>query len=375
MYHPGKKWLPVFIVLLVMSLLVPAGSAYGQEPLTVEEAIDTALKNSNDLKSIQEQVERLWEQRKDVADDVDYVPAPGVGAGTAEAQSMWTSLLNVDINWRIKKRELEEARRKLALDIISKYMDVVTAQENLKRAEIIASRDTVSLKNMQAMVAVGMATQANLSGIEAQAENAQKSLEVARHNLEKAYEALNRLMGVELSKRYEVIVPDYRKLAIQDVEVEAERAVDTNYDVWLLRRKTDIENWDLDYPFTYGPNGTAVKDYDVEEHDVYSVNFARLSAEDAVREQVRKAYRDILNLEEQIVAAQKGVAAAEENARTGKVQYEVGVITREQLLKLEAGAVEAATALNSLKAAHFASVAVFKWLTGKEISQFYNNNQ
>lgn len=353
--------------LVALGVLFPVAPAAGQEYVSVEDAVKIALDNSRDLKSLEEQVDRLWEQRKDVAEDVNYIPAPGAGVVVTQAQALWSNLLNVDINWQIKKRELAETRRKLALDVATAYSNVVSAAENLKKAEIAARRDEEALKNMRVMVAVGAATEGSLAGLEAQAENSRKAREVAEQNLNKAYEALNRLMGVGLDRRYEVALPEYLKLEVKDVDAEAERAVDTNYDVWLIKRKIDIENWDLDYPYTLGSGSTTVvKEYDIEKHDVYALEHSLVSAQDKVREQVKKAYRDILALEEQVAAAEKALAAAEKALRDARVQYEVGVIIREQLLRAEAQVAEALSGLNSLKAAHFASLASFRWLTGRE---------
>lgn len=363
----ARRLLRLAALCLLALGLFSASPAAAQEFIPLEEAVKIALKNSHDLKSLEEQVERLWEQRKDVAEDVDYMPAPGAGVVVTQAQALWSNLLNVDINWQIKKRELAEARRKLALDVAVAYSNVVSAAENLKKVEIALRRDEEALKNMRVMVAVGAATEGNLAGLEAQAESSRKAREVAEQNLSKAYEALNRLMGVDLNSRYEVSLPEYQKLEVKDVDAEAERAVDTNYNVWLIKRKIDIENWDLDYPYTLGPGGTTgVKKYDVEKHDVYALEQSRVSAENQVREQVKKAYRDILSLEEQVAAAERGRAAAEKALRDARVQYEVGVITKEQLLQAEVQVAEALSGLNSLKAAHFASVVTFRWLTGRE---------
>lgn len=361
-----------FVMLAVLVFLIGSGAAAAEakEPATPEMSLkDAVLKAwsvSEEVKAAQRAVDKAEEQRDNAADSVDFIPAPL--SATPQGDVVWSMFQKADINWQVSKKDLELKRDNVAIDVFTKYYAVVAAQDALKKAEVAVARDEQALQVARAMYRAGMTTNAAVSGAEAKAESSRKALAAAKEDLDKAYVAFNRLVGLWPEDRPVLTEKlEFSPLQIDSIDYEAQRAVESSKQIWMLKKKVDVEKLDVDYPWDVGLSGFSWKYYDVERPDVDIAELNVASAANTIKEQVRSLYHDIRSAEEQYTSLQAALKAAEENLRVARIMFDAGMTTQDKVKEAEAACAELSNNMVMLTYKHEVMKANFRLLTGDAV--------
>ncbi|RDV84542.1 TolC family protein [Ammonifex thiophilus] len=357
------------LLLLVSSLLAPFlawGAESSQMSLSLAEAVQLAWQNSPDIRAAQAEVDKWWEQRKDAADVVEkmsYIPAAGPNV-VPYADMAWVALLSTDAAWQMAKKNLEDKKQYLAVQVAQAYYDVLAAQtayEQAKRQLELAER---ALSVARAAYWAGTATNFDLAKPEADAQAASKGLAAAKEALGKAYVVLNRLIGLPSDSRPVLTTrPPTENLKVESLDAEVSRALESSASIFALRKNVDIARWNVDYPYA---TGKYLK-YNIATADLAASEQQLYAAQDVLKEKVHTTYRQIRSLEEQIQAQEAQVKAAEEAARLAKIRYEAGVAIKLEVDKAETALAEARAKLENLYCQHAAALAGWNYLTGRPV--------
>ncbi|SHJ27768.1 TolC family protein [Desulfofundulus thermosubterraneus] len=327
------------VFILIASLLVPP-FAWAKEPatpeLTLNQAIALALAHSESVKKAEKEIDRTYEWREERADQLDYVPTTPPGNPMVEIA--WSNLLAADLTWRMSKKSLTAEQDKVALDACKKYWDVLKAREKVRAAEEGLKKADWELRKARANFQVGMIPQAALVAAEAGLAQARAALEVAKNDLDNAYAAFNRLVGLWPQDR-PVLVDgvNFNPLQVSDVETEVGRIVDESPTVWLASEKVTLQKYYEDMMFYTGE----YRPYQVRKIEVEQAELDAATARKMMEEITRSLYYSAKSLEESYQALQEGVKTAEENLRVTKVKYDVGMATRAEVAAAEAALAEA----------------------------------
>lgn len=367
---PRSIMLALFLFLcFTAGAALPA--AWAKEPATPElslkEAVLMAWSNSEDVKAAELGVEKAEEQRQDASHFVEMIPASGP-SGNPNAAIIWTNFLKADIAWQMAKKDLQQKKDNIVVDVFTKYYTVINCQDKLKKAEVDLGRDEEALRVARAGFRAGTVTGAAVTGAEARAEASRKALEAARAELEKAYISFNKVVGLWPEDR--PVLTDalsFTPLEIDSLDAEAARAVENSKDIWKLKQLVAIEQLDVDYPWGIGSGGVSYKYYDVEKPDVDIAELNVAAAESAIKEKVRTLYQDIRATEEQYNALLAAKQAAEEQLRVARALYDCGMTTLEKLKEAEAGCAEVENNIAGLVYKHAIQVANFNLLTGRPV--------
>lgn len=357
------------LLLFVSSLFAPFLAWADESPqmtLSLAQAVQLAWQNSPDIRAAQAEVDKWWEQRKDAADVVErmsYIPAAGPNV-VPFADQAWVGLLMADAQWQMAKKDLEDKKQYLAMQVAQAYYDVLAAQAEYNRQQQqlrLAERD---LTVARAGYWAGTATLFDLSPKEAQVEGSRKAAAAAKEALDKAYVALNRLVGLPSDARPVLTdQPPRENLVVYSLDAEVARAIDSSAAIFKAKKAVDIARWQVDYPYATGKYlkyDIATADLTVSEQNLYA-------AQDQLKEKVLTTYRDIRRLEEEIQAQEAQVRAKEEAAKLARIRYEAGVAIRLEVDKAETDLANARAQLETLYCQHAKALAGWNYLTGRPV--------
>lgn len=345
--------------LLITSLWTTACWA-DEEPeanqLKLNEAIDLALEHSKSITRSELDIEKYKEQREDAQDSVTFTPTGGAPNPAAEAA--WYSLLSTDLSWQMSKKSYAAEEDRVVLDTCKYYWNVQKSLENVKNKELAVKLAEMALQRVQAMVRVGMtppdapagaSPQAALTSAEGSLAKAKSDLTQAQNKLNSDYEALNLLIGLDPADRpFPADNIEFEPLPDVELETEVQRVIEKSPKIWLAEEKINLAKFAYEAMWATGQYTS----YDVRKVEKEQAELDAVTAKDATRLATRGLYYTVRNLEAGIAAAEKGVAAAGEGLRVAKLQYELGMITKENLQQAENGLTQAKQTLADLIRQH-----------------------
>ncbi|KJS66604.1 MAG: hypothetical protein JL50_11205 [Peptococcaceae bacterium BICA1-7] len=351
-----RKLTVAIVFLLITSLWSQA--CWAKEPATPElklqGAIDLALKNDNSIEKSSLNIEKAKEQRENASDSVTYSPGD---VQNAAADTAWYGLLSADLSWMMSKKTYAADEDSLVLSVCEKYWNVQESIEDLKAKEVAAAAAELTFRRVQTMVKLGMtppdyasaSPEGVLAGAGAKYNTAKSDLEKAKNKLNTDYETLNQMIGLWPEDR-PVLVEEVGFEPLKEVvlEYEVQRVLEKSPKVWQAEESINLAKFASQKMWASGQ----YTPYEVRKIEKEQAELDAASAKEAVALATRSLYYTVRNLEAAMPVAEKGVAGAEESLRVAKLTYDLGMITREDLLKAESALEDAKKGLLELKANH-----------------------
>jgi outer membrane protein TolC len=327
-----------------------ASTNQNQVVLTLQQAVDMGLENDQGVKSADLEIDRTKELRDSAAENIKFFPSLGSGNDySTKYQLSWNNLLSADLTWQMSKKQNEVTRDSLALQITKSYWDVQNAEENLNIQQLLKKKALTYLQNAQVGYQVGVVSHSDAVNAETQWNQAKAAVDAAQKNLDGAYSAFDKLIGISQDER--PILSDsaaYEPLIVNDLESEAERIADSSPNVWLTQQKVTIQKWAADMASFTGQ-------YEPYEARKIGENQAELNADNALeltKQGVRNLYYAIVEVEKSYDAAQESLKIAEENLTVAKAKYDAGVAIQSDLISAEVAVVQAQQQIDSLVRQH-----------------------
>ncbi|MEW5952346.1 MAG: TolC family protein [Bacillota bacterium] len=342
-------------IMLLSGLWVPG--VWAKEAATPEiglnEAISIAINKSNTLKKVNLEIDKAYENRQEADDELDYTPVPGniynpmVGAA-------WYSLLSHDLSWQMSKRNYIVEEDRIVLETCQKYWNVLVAQEKYKVSKHNLKKSEIELANIRALVNVGMAPQGMSPAMAIKQAEGKKAASfaayvTAENELSKAYEALNKLIGLWPEDR-PILKDNILFTPLEDVALDAHvrSVLDHSPSVWLAEEAVSMAKYAQSMMFAMGK----YTPYEVRKIEVQQAELDSMNARDAIRMATREMYYALRNIEEAYASTEKGIQTAQEALRVIKLLYEVGMATELDVVQAEEALAEVKQGLVDLSAQH-----------------------
>lgn len=350
----GKRYITRFLTVVLITALFTGTlvtGAWAKEPakpeLSLNQAVALALKHDEGLRKAEKEVDRTEEMRKYRAEKVDYTPTEPPGSALVEVP--WSNFLMADLTWAMSKKSLTAEQDKIALDTCKKYWDLLLAQEKLKTAEVSLFNAQRQLRNARVTYEAGIAPRTTLVAAEAQYRGAESTLAAARNDLDKAYVALNKLIGLWPEDR-PVLTDEmkYTPLEVSNLDYEVTKVLESAPTVWLAQEKVTLQKYLEDMMFYTGE----YRPYQARKIEVEQAELDAASTKKAFEQMTRSLYYGVKSLEEAYAGAQEGVRVAEENLRVAKVKLTVGMATPTDVTAAEKALAEARAASYDLACQH-----------------------
>jgi len=307
--------------------------------LTLEKAVERALTASTALEKAEKDVDRAWEVRSSLRE------AYASGAGTVSVGDLYASLPGADDyfllflssngQWSISKKSLEMTQDLIVLQTKSNYYDIIKKLHKVEITGVSLQKAEDDYRIARAKNLAGMATDLEVKAAQSLLETEKSSLELARAELENAYRKLNKLIGLGLEERPDLVTPiEFEKLEVPSIENKVAWALSPNSNPYLWSKKEGYEitkyTWTTTEPDEAG----------LIDKEKASITYDE--ARQDTRDKVYELHDTLKTLETSYVSALEGLAAAEEGLRVTKAMYEAGLVTKNDVLDNE-------VALNKVK--------------------------
>jgi len=350
----------IYIISLFLIVCFMNSSALADEQntarFTLNEVITKVLENSKDVKKAKLAIDKAEEQRDNNADLVSYVPT--TGSNSPEEEHTWYNLLSSDMTWELSKKSYAAEEDKQVLNACKMYWDVQNALEKLNAKKLGLSYSKLYLQRVQAMNRLGMipsdvsqgtSPQQAITDAERLVEKAESDLTASENEVNSAYDALNQAIGFSVEERPLLIDEiKFEPLEIDNLEVEVQRAIELNPNIWQLDESVKLAKYSYDMLYASG----IYTPYKIRQINKNEAELNSATAKDAARLATRALYYAVINLEDGYNAADKSVTGAAESLRVSQLLYDLGMITREQLLNKESLLAEAKLARLNIVAEH-----------------------
>lgn len=339
-------------IVMVLGLWLPTAVADevadNSQTLTLEQAIDLALQNDNELKKAEREIDRTKELRDDAADEVSFTPVMG-SSYDPDYELSWNNLLSADLTWQMSKKTLETTRDALVLKVCQSYWNVQGAQEKVNLQEKLEKQALLNLQNTRAGIQAGTVAPSQLVAAEGQWQQAKNNLLAAQHTLDDAYNAFNQLVGLDAgAKPVLTNKPVYEPLEIPNLDYEVEKVIENSPSTWLAQQRVTLQKWAADMIYFTGQ----YIPYKARQISVEQAELDAASAKDMMEQVTRNLYYSIRGLEESYQAAQEAVKMAEENLRVTRAKFDAGMATRAEVVAAEVSVEQAQQVLNDLTRQH-----------------------
>lgn len=335
------------LILAVFLLLVLNPITYAQDDhsadglLTLDKAVKMALKKSNKLKEIDYDIERAEEVRKSIASSVSFVPAGPDPDPTASAA--FTSLVAADMGLLMTKKSKDLEIDKITLNVFKQYTGVITANYDFELAELQQDKAKRDWQVALLSYDTGLISWSQLKLAEAANKTADTSYELAKKEVDKAYQELNNLIGLKPEDRPILAESiEFAPLEVDDLESTITRIMEGNPAIWLAEQQADLARLELDLYSWANPNR---EPYSAKKIDVDKAELSAVDAKKQMRESLNTLYLQIMQLEDSYKMAEEGLRIAETDFQVKKLQYEVGMLSKKDYLDAE---LNLATARNEL---------------------------
>lgn len=330
-----KRFLMAVVLCGLLSWGPAAVWADGKEPdtreLTIEQAVEMAIKNSSSVKNGKLAIDSAYETRKKTSAN----SLGGIYESSSESISSMRYLANLkqaDVNWQMAKKNYNLLEDSVEYATHQAYNNILQVQAKIELCEKEIKNAELQRTVAQARHRVGMSNQLALDQAEAAVVSAKSSYEDAEKSLENAYLNFNYLLGLWPDDRPVLTeTPSFEKLEVIDITNYIERKIAESPSIWQKNKSVDLAIAALD---SYDPTSTT-ESYKVKS---IAVDQSKLDADDA-KEQARKSLKELYNsigqMEEQYPVLEESIHVATESLRVTKLNYEVGMATWAEVVSAE----------------------------------------
>ncbi|MCX5779827.1 MAG: TolC family protein, partial [Firmicutes bacterium] len=346
-----KILVPVLVLFLLIGMLPSsclADTAASPEVLTVEEAIDLAYANRNDVK-----LADLTLQAANISGDIAWDNA-SEALQAAEIDNTgqfiggidsWNQVYTSEYNLQVARKNYDTKRESVKFSVYQQYYNVVTALDSTDAQRLSSQQADQKLKIAELRYLLGMDTKATLYSSQQQAASAAGNYATTQQSLDQKYIALMEYIGKPVSSRPALVRElTYTPIVVSNPEQKFAQIVKDSPSVWLAKKSLDLTQETSDS--SVGPEGD-LTDINLEKADI-----SIITTRDAMIDTTRSLYYNILSVEEAYATAVASAKSADEALRVAKLMYEVGLGIKLDVTAAEIAANSAHQTLDSLSYQH-----------------------
>lgn len=285
--------------------------------LTVEEATELAIKNSNSLKNISESLSLAEDDADDANHDLFYATEYNeVTSLSVQLKNLRNSISNYKANSEIEKQSLE-------LSVIQMFTAIKEAENSLKLCKEKISLSEKELKVSEVKYSLGLITENDYIS----EKNSLKKLETQRDSLkislDDAYTSLNKILGYDLDEKYEISLEVSYTPFEEDMPLETKilKALSSCQSITEKEESVTIAKYEVDVYSSLYSNDKKESKTNKYNQAVRSLNDAKTDLRQSITslynniQTTEKSYKDNLNELEQM---QKTLAIKETELSLGK---------------------------------------------------------
>lgn len=314
-----------------------------ENALTYESALEKAIAYNYDIKKADKEIDRTEEIRDDYGLLFKYAAVPyGMGNGQEEAtiRINYTGLLSAENQRQIAEREAVAEKEQVTYKVKEAYNAILQKETALNIAEesYLFSKDKKKIVDLQ--FNQGLVSNAQYEQMDNTVNQAEKSYEAAKKELDQAYSTLNDLMGVTADTRYSVVnSPEYKELSDVNVDYKVTQVLEQHPSIFELEKMQELAKQSLKF---YTVNAGVGQTYKAKEIEASQIGYNLAQTKEQIGLSIRNLYSTIKGMEDKYSALQSQLQNAEKDLEVARIDFEVG---REVAITLK----EKELAVNKLK--------------------------
>ncbi|MBQ7103702.1 MAG: TolC family protein [Anaerotignum sp.] len=317
--------------------------------LTVEEAIDLAIKHSPDLQDIEDSLDMLKENDEDIYDRYGSVNV-NVTDHTRwiadEFHALYSAVFNIENGLKQAKlgRELQEMV--LETTVKTYFTTIISIEDSLELARESAAMQQKTYEQGYTKYRLGMLSKYNLDQLQVAAQKAKDSVATTESMLEQMYITFNDLIGKQADDRFDFVYDVTFEPYEMDMPMDMYIHDKMNDDVMIKMQELTVEAAKFarnvrSYSDAQGTYDNAKLTYDQQKR-------ALRVAKDEKETLIRNTYLQIKSLETEYSSAQADLKKAEADLRATQLSYQTGAVTKMAVQGAEMGVAAAQNALKGI---------------------------
>ena len=360
-----KKLLSFLLVIVMICLSTSAVWGAERKPakITLQSAIDTALKNDGSLKLLDDKI-KLAERRYNMAvAAAKLAPDKTWSSDTQRINNKLEELLyplqkEADLNEFLWQKSNSE--KKLRIDVTLLYFQILQSQRYIDNQNNIVSRTKAEYESIQKKVKSGIVTETMALSYEIAVKNAETVLKGYERDLGNLKSSLNQKMGNALDA--EILLTETKLpneiVDIDSIEDLAVQTVTESHDVKKLENNKLLTKtrYDVLYRYSY----IRPDECDTLEDSLLNSDYDIRDKKVAVELKIRQDYNNILNLKDDITIKQMDYDQKVKLAEISKKKYDLGMSTYLDYLSAQNDVGTAEVDLNNAQLEYYKAVQSFR---------------
>ena len=317
--------------------------------ITVEEALEKAIKYNPTLKDLEDSLDFMKESDEKIYDRIGSVKIPSYEYKRWTSAGMHGLVSSVyQLESGMKQAKLAEKIQKMALEVTVKSMfsNIKQTQENLQLVQKNADIQQRLYEQGYTKYRLGMLSKYNLDQLQVAADQAKGNAALLETTLEQTYIKFNNLIGENPEKRFEFVYDVTFKPyeMTQTIDQYINCALKEDLSIQIQELPTDAAKFKKNYrnyeALTSTDDADAL-DYDKQKR-------ALKTAKENKELLIRNAYLQLDQMETMYASAQSALTKAQADYRVTQVNYQAGNVTKTVVEQAEMGVISAQNALNEI---------------------------
>ena len=309
----------------------PASSAV--EDLTLEKAIAQALESNATLETA-----RLNKKNADIDSRLSYESAMDIPSdmieSLSEAQAKYVQVETQELNKKLNGLQLQVTENQIKMGAQQKYYDLIYAQNDLELKKQSLARAQQQLKVAQAAFEVGTKAKTDVLQAEMGVASAQAALTSAESALEIARMDLNDFLGVDLDKKWNVVVENKQTAKVTKTLEQAQQEA-LSKRVEIVKAEGELELAELNVEMIEKYSALSTYAGRKARNNVETAKLAIDEQKRAISKEVAQAYYNLNSALQAIEFQKKAMESAAESYRLTNLRYENGLATTLEVIQAE----------------------------------------
>lgn len=292
--------------------------------LNVDEAFEIAVNYNRDVLNSEEELPFLEEDYEDTLNDMVLNPDSYYSL-RVQLATLKNTLENYDLNSQKTKDILKYDITKLFVDIVNAEKNIELSEKNL---EILKKELDISLLKYQK----GILNKADFDSKNAEYIKKSSELENDKIDLQELYIDVNKIMGIDLEKKYEINLDlNYEKIDDIDIDEKISEGLLESLDLKEQKQALEVSKYEYSTYNEYTNYSTKVS----KENDISGKTRDIQDYETDFGDTVKKLYRDIIDKESKDEKYKEELEAKEKELDVLNIKYSMGKATSLELEKKE----------------------------------------
>ena len=324
--------------------------ATGKELLTLDTAMEKAVKNSSTSKTLASSLDLIEKQRE------YYGELYGIGSNS---YGSLVSLLNSTNSYQSTEISKKVTEEQVKYSTKQTYISIITTQRSIAVQEAALQIDQMNLTVARKKNSIGLLSDEDLKQQKLDYEKAEENLKNAKEQLELSYKALNVLMGVDTENRYSFEAPVTYETLNLDTSIETYINTKVSLAASVKTSQLDLKSAQDSYNIRGLNNSVETYSTQTLQNNVSSASLSLSDQKNSVKESMRSLYNTIKTEESSIELSQKELEKLKETYSIAVKKYNLGTISQLELMQAKQDVTEKENSILSDMYTHMLNVEKF----------------